>query len=209
MKSLVHASPGAMLIPRVSWLSVWFLLLMSGQAHAQIHGEELGLQWTAAYNVIWNGTADGSDPFVRASQRFSGRVAARVAHGLYIGASVGSWQIIAVPIGDGSAIPGLVSLVGTAVLASAYGQAYPFHRAGVFVRGGVGYAQTATYYPDVEFIFEDSHTRATVSGGLGIDVAINRHFAVTPSLDYTYLLGTGVMREMKTGLLVGLGLTVR
>jgi hypothetical protein len=140
-------------------------------------------------------------------------VAVRILSHLYVGVSVGSWQTEATAVGvsvDGLPRNDLRSAIATAVNGGLYAQDYPVHRTGLFVRGGLGFGQTRTYYPeDIIYIVVQDHTRMAISGGLGTDIPIRRHLAATLSADYSRLLGVANdTEELRSALLVGLGITI-
>lgn len=179
--------------------------------------DELGLQGTAAYNLIWNATAGPDDcSYCSITRRFSGRIAVRLAPRIYGGLSAGSWEY---PIGvalDGKTQPHLYDVLATSVLLSTYVQAYPTARAGVFVRGGVGYAANRTYYCDClnsrevdPLVIRDESSHASITAGLGFDLPFRPHLALTISADYTALLGAERGREAIAAFQVGLGVTLR
>lgn len=179
---------------------------------AQRRLADLGVQGTAALNLIWNRTALHSDGFRRSGTRFGGRVAARVARRSYAGLSVGSWlaEFELAPGGDPQ--PDQLTTVPTAVVWSAYLEQYPLRRWPLFLRAGVGLAHTRTYYPSSSqgfaTLLAQHFTRVAPTIGTGVDVAIAPHLAITASLDYTRLLGVQGGRELRAGMLAGLGLTV-
>ena len=173
------------------------------------------MQGTAAYALIWSRPATAPDSLsAPLSSRFNGRVSLRVARGLYLGVSAGSWKYVPTNGRYNPEIGQLSVAVATAVVASSYAQFYPLRSIHFFARGGFGYANTATYTPAQVSAFpapltEDRHTRFSATAGWGIDIPLRAHFAVTASADYTRLFGSAAGFEAIAALQVGLGVTVR
>jgi hypothetical protein len=165
----------------------------------------LNVEGTASYNLIWNGTTQASDRVRFASARFGGRVAIRLASHSYVGVSIGSWSYRVAREG----FTDIDDAVSTAVAASAYLQVYPVHSPLLFFRAGAGYARTLTYYPHFDGIRQEALVHPTVSGGVGTDVSIATHLAFTPSIDLTQLFGTEGEREIRSGVVLGIGITIR
>lgn len=181
-----------------------------GEAQA---GRSLPVQGTAAWNILWPTTAEPNEGSWRAGSRFSGRVGVRVTDNLYAGLSVGSWEaIVAVAFGEGPPTDTLSSL-GTAVVYGGYAQLYPVRTLPVFVRGGLGLARTSTYYPTfvggAPYILRQHATRAAPGIGAGVDIRLGSPLALSVAIDYVRLLGVTAGRELKSGLTLGVGLTLQ
>jgi hypothetical protein len=186
---------------------------------AQTAPDDPGVQGTAAYNFSWLKPAQGGYGFGSGDNRFNGRISARIVPRIYIGLSFGSWEYYlgGYDPNTGEYPPNLLSAIATSVVISSFAQLYPFRRRIVFVRAGVGYTANRTYYSgepigngagfDV-YLVAATATHASVTGGLGVDLPIRRHFAVTISADYTTVLGDPGGEEARFAVLAGVGLTV-
>jgi hypothetical protein len=171
---------------------------------------DLGVQGTAAYNWTWNANAASPDGLRASVARFSGRVAIRATQRLFVGVGVSSWQYESGSVGVRPSFP-LDTAAGltTAVIYSSFAQFYPMRTVQAFVRVGTGIASTRRYVPDVFGIDDLAATHIAVTSGLGLDVPLRPHVALTMSGDFTTLLGREVNGDAKSGLLMGLGLTIR
>jgi hypothetical protein len=183
---------------------------------AQSIHRALDAQGTASYNLLWNTTAHASDCFCLRAYRFSGRVSIRIRPQLYVGISAGSLEYAIAVTADGKVDPNIYSAVATSVVLSSYVQVYPGVTHRVFVRSGIGYAANRTYYPDLADTveFDNYLTRAksghaSITAGVGADLPVRGHFAMTLAADYTLLLGATTGREPTSSISIGLGLTLR
>lgn len=185
-------------------------LLSATRVEAQ--SADLPAQGTAAVTFLFHGTgADGlGGP---AYGRWSGRVGLRVVEGLYIGVGGGSWEVPIVVLTGGPNGPHVaedsLSNLAAAVTYGAYGQLYPAHSLGLFMRGGLGLANTSTYYPFGNVIYKQSATRFSLTAGVGWDIRVKRPFYITPAVDYTRLTGVPAGPELSSALALSLGLTIR
>jgi hypothetical protein len=142
--------------------------------------------------------------------RFAGRVATPIGARTYLGLGGGSW--IRVTKGD-CGLPNCDGYVGSqseAVIYQLYLQRY-VTRNQLFVRAGVGLADTRTLFPENRILIAVIRRwRGAVSAGVGTDFRIARYVYLTPSLDFTVLPGadTGA-HELGSGLAVGVALTLR
>jgi len=201
---------GKLVVRSLPWIAVCFLtvvLVVSG--HAQSAPAVIGIQGTLAYDVSWVRTTTPSNGLEYAVGRFGGRAAMRLVPRLYVGVGVSSWQFDAGPPPGFVVPPNEYDAVVTAVVFSAYGQLYPLGTTGTFIRGGVGYAKTRRYAPDFEFLESYNVSHLAIAGGVGADVTLRPHLAITISADYTSLLGAAGYRQAKSALLMGVGLTLR
>ena len=170
------------------------------------------MQGTAAYNAIWVtdrvGDADG-----RAGHRFSGRVALRARSALYVGIGIGSWESATTLSLGGMVLEGEITSLSSAVVGGPYAQVYPIARAPFFLRAGVGLAATRTYYPashdGLLLMYLVTATRLAPTAGLGVDLGVGRHLAVTGAVDFTRLVGVEGGRELDSGVTASVGLTLR
>jgi hypothetical protein len=191
------------------------LSIFAAPLAAQSPGD-LGLQATAAYAAIWNGTANPTSTLSKAfGARFNGRIALRVGPGTFVGLNAGSWMYFPGAGQYDNVFGEEAGAVVSAVIASPYVQWYPRHfGALLFVRGGLGYASVVSYYPaqvsqsPAPLVETHSH-HASASAGVGVDIPLHRHLALTISADYTAVLGTATGFEPTSATTVGLGLTVR
>jgi len=185
------------------------LLVCARLGAAQSSPAPLAVGGTLGYNLLrFNRTAYAEG---RAwSGRFAGRLAITVRRDLALGFGVGSWarETAAPCLATGECPQGLSDL-GQAIITQAYAQYYPAARAG-FVRGGIGLANTRTLLPDDEQMRRISRWRAALTCGGGADLRIANRLYLTPSLDYTVILGThGETPELHSALGLGVGITVR
>jgi hypothetical protein len=175
----------------------------------QVDGD-LGVQGTMAFNVIWN-TANTAVFFKNSvtglrpgEGRYSGRVALRIWSGMYVGASVSSWQFNFTRLTGTSSI----DAVSEAVDLSPYAQLYPFRRIHLFLRGGIGYVRDQAFVGSGRIIEGVKGNHLSGSTGLGADFALRTHVALTLSADYTRVLGTTTYAEGESAIMIGVGLTV-
>jgi hypothetical protein len=176
----------------------------------------LGLEATAAYAAIWNGTANPTSTLSKAfGARFNGRIGLRVGRGIFVGLSAGSWMYVPAASSYDNDFGLTAGAVVSAVIASPYAQWYPRRmRDLLFVRVGFGYAGIASYLPrqvmqsPAPLVETHSH-HATASAGIGVDLPLHRHLALTISADYTSVFGTATGFEPTSATTVGVGLTVR
>ncbi len=168
------------------------------------------MQGTALYNLIWNRDTRASDGLAKGEARFAGRVAVNLTPVILVGVGVGSWAL-EVPVDFAGTDLERVDAIASAVAGTLYGQVYPLRQV-LFVRAGIGFAKTRTYTSDgfSDATFAVSHdTHAGITGGIGIDIGLRRHLALSISLDYIQLLGVTGARELKSAETVGVGITVR
>ena len=161
------------------------------------------------YNALFLNRVYGTDTRGFA-MRFAGRVATRVARGTYVGIGGGSW--VRVTRGDCAGLPDCDRYVGSqseAIVYQLYLQRY-VRRNQLFLRGGLGLANTTTLLPQSRLILMTRRWRGVLSVGTGVDLRITRYLYLTPSLDLTLLPGTDTRRdELRSCIAPGIGLTLR
>ena len=187
------------------------VLVLAIPLQGQLPADELGAQGTMAFNVIWNSVLPGA-VFANSitglhpgEQRYSGRAALRLRPGLYLGASVGSWQFNFVRFKSSTAI----SSMSDAVNISPYVQLYPLRHARVFVRAGAGWVNTWSYDGGGFDIQGYKANRLSVTAGVGADFPFRSHLALTLSGDYTKVIGAKNYAEAESAVLLGVGPTIR
>jgi hypothetical protein len=161
------------------------------------------------YNALFLNRVYGTDTRGFA-MRFAGRVGTQVARGTYIGLGGGSW--VRVIRAECAGFPDCDRYVGSqseAIVYQLYLQRY-VRRNQLFLRGGLGLANTTTLLPENGLIAVTRRWRAALSVGTGVDLRITRFLYLTPSLDVTLLPGTDTRREeLRSGITPGVGLTLR
>lgn len=187
------------------------LLAAAAPVRAQRGSDDIGAQGTLAFSAIWNTEQSGAVPSTAIAglpageARFSGRAGLRVAMGLFVGASVTSWQFNVVP-GQGS---DAIAAVSESVNLAPYVQCYPSRHAPLFLRAGLGLVNTWTYYGAGHVIQGFTSNHLTASGGIGIDLPVRAHLAISLSADYVRVFGAMNLGEAESAALLGIGLTVR
>jgi hypothetical protein len=195
-------------VVRVWAVCVW----ASSQAVAQspLPERPLPVAGTLLYNLLFmshpqdeNGGGIGA--------RFGGRFALRVRARTYVGLGVGSW--LQAQTGECS-LPFQCGTVADywseAIAYQVYAQHTPAARFPGWLRFGVGIANTSTLVPGGGVISVSDRWRAIVSGGAGVDLRVGGHLFVTPSLDYTQLVGVERRgQELRHALALGFGMTIR
>lgn len=171
------------------------------------------IQGTAAYNLLWHTTTVQDAGLNPGGTRFSGRVAARAGRGVYIGVSIGSWHFEQTLQFGGETQDGQLTSLGTAVVGALYVQAYPARSLPLFARAGLGTGRTRTYSPDntegIPTLRAALATRFAPTIGVGADIPLVSHLALTVATDATFLIGVQGGRELKSALAASVGLTVR
>ncbi|HEY3934346.1 MAG TPA: hypothetical protein VGL65_06965 [Gemmatimonadales bacterium] len=191
----------------ITGVSVGLTPLLSTPLIAQQVDGELSVQGTMAFNGIWNtantgGSSRSTATGLRLGEgRYSGRVAVRIRSGVYVGASVSSWQFNLTPLTGYDAVSEAVDL-------APYVQLYPLRHTGLFLRGGAGYVRSWAYFGAGNIIQGYKGSRLSGSAGIGCDFALRAHLALTLSGDYTKVANATNYAEGKSAVMIGVGLTV-
>lgn len=183
-------------------------LLLAGSSRAQTVSDPLPVGGSLVYHLLlFNRVSGTSNRGI--GLRFAGRLAIPVGPKTQVGWGGGSW--VRISVGD-CGLPdcdGYVTSQSEAFVYQLYVQQYVLSK-GVFVRGGVGVAETRTLVPENRaFIAVTDRWRGAITTGAGIDLPVARHLYVTPSLDYTVLPGADrAGRELGGALAIGAAVTL-
>jgi hypothetical protein len=180
-----------------------------GRLDAQLVENRLPVTGSLIYNALFLNRVYGTNSRGLAL-RFGGRIAFRVASKTYVGLGGGSW--IRITRGDCGGIPdceGFVSSQSEAIVYQLYLQHY-LGRTRLFLRGGAGMGETRTLFPENPLLIAVTRMwRGAVGAGGGIDLRLARYLYLTPSLDFTTLLGADTRaEELGSALALGLALTL-
>ena len=202
---------GARLSPgRIWWVMTAVLgsVLLTDPAQAQTVGEPLPIGGSLIYHLlVFNRVTGTSNRGI--GLRFAGRLAVPVGEKTSVGFGGGSWVRVSIGECGLSDCDGYITSQSEAFVYQLYVQQYVSRRR-LFVRGGVGLAETRTLLPtNAAFIAVIDRWRGAFTAGGGIDLAVARHVYITPSLDFTVLPGADRSgRELGSALAVGVAVTL-
>jgi hypothetical protein len=192
------------------------LALGASSAQAQGTSAPLPITATLLFNALLYETPVGLEGGPLLTGRFAGRVGVRITPRSFAGFAVGSWQLgdaHCVRAGCDGGRESFVTVNREAVVLQLYGQVYPTRRLPLFVRAGAGIGHTYTLKPDGAFglyMVGRTNQYLVASLGGGLDLRLARHLYLTPSLDYTTMLGVeATSDDLRSALAMGVGLTVR
>ena len=197
------------------------LILASPVASAGQGPATLPVGGTISFNLFRAGLpqrADGWQPSAYIGNRFGGRLAVPVGGGFALGLSVTSWEaddVSATACAGRRACEHWLVFRGEAFATVAFAQRHFGRR--LFLRAGAGPVRSDSYRTDepgdtfaTGLIRAERRERFGLTLGAGVDVAVAEHIFVTPSVDAYRLVAVGdTDRELKSAVVVGVGLTIR